>query len=166
MPENLSLENTENNSALETPAAAAPAAEAPAEDDGVDIRFADLNLDGLPDLVVANRRTPAQVWRNATEGAGRWVALALDAPPPNRDGIGAFVEVRTPAGVQAFEQTVGGGHAGGSLGWRIVGLGDAEEAEVRVLWPDGTESPWEALPAGSFHLLRSGAPAAAWTPPR
>ncbi len=128
--------------------------------------LADLNLDGLPDLVVTNRRTPVQVWRNATEGAGRWIAVALDAPPPNRDGIGAFVEVRTPAGVQVFEQTVGGGHAGGSLGWRTVGLGAAEEAEVRVVWPDGTEGPWDALPAGTFHLLSPRAPPAPWTPPR
>ncbi len=128
--------------------------------------LADLNLDGRPDLVVTNRRTPAQVWRNVTESAGRWIAVALDAPGPNRDAIGAFVEVRTPQGTQTFEQTAGGGHAGGSLGWRTVGLGAAEGAEVRVVWPDGTEGPWELLPAGAFHLLSPGVPAAAWTPPR
>ena len=35
------------------------------------------------------------------------------------------------------ELNVGGGHAGGQLGWAHFGLGPANAAEVRVLWPDG-----------------------------
>ena len=40
---------------------------------------------------------------------------------------------------------MGGGHAGGQLGWIHFGLGDAESASVTVLWPDGEGGP--AMPA-------------------
>lgn len=114
--------------------------------------MADLNLDGQLDLVAVNRWTPASLWRNAG-AAGNWVQLMLDQPPPNRDGIGAWVEVRTAEGVQLREVTVGGGHAGGQAGWLHFGLGAAEAAEVRVLWPDGTAGAWMPVAAGSFALV-------------
>ena len=41
--------------------------------------------------------------------------------------------------------TIGGGHAGGQLGWIHFGLGDADGAEIRVEWPDGETGPWLEL---------------------
>lgn len=124
----------------------------------------DLNLDGLPDLVVTNRWANAEVWRNATEGAGHWMQLRLEMPGPNRDGVGAWIELRLPDGVHSREVTVGGGHAGGSMGWWHLGLGTAEAAEVRVIWPDGRTGPWEELPADGFYVLSPGGPARPWSP--
>jgi hypothetical protein len=89
------------------------------------------------------------------------VRLAQDGA--NRDAIGAVVEIRRGAAVERHEITSGGGHASGSAGWLHFGLGMAESAELRVIWPDGTEGDWQDLPASSFHILRPGA-AAAWTP--
>ncbi|HTH06288.1 MAG TPA: ASPIC/UnbV domain-containing protein, partial [Ilumatobacteraceae bacterium] len=40
------------------------------------------------------------------------------------------------------EVTVGGGHASGQLVPVHFGLGDAEQAEVRVQWPNGDVGPW------------------------
>ena len=68
---------------------------------------------------------------------GQWIAIRLRQPAPNVDAIGAWVEVRAGDRTVVREVTVGGGHAGGQLGWIHVGLGDADEAEVRVTWPDG-----------------------------
>jgi enediyne biosynthesis protein E4 len=65
--------------------------------------------------------------------------------------------------VERHEITSGGGHASGSVGWLHFGLGDAAEAELRVIWPDGTEGAWLTLPAGSFQILRPGQAAEAWT---
>ncbi|TNC64229.1 CRTAC1 family protein [Rubellimicrobium roseum] len=126
--------------------------------------LADLNLDGLPDLVVTNRWENAQVWRNATEGAGQWLQLRLDQPGANRDGVGAWIEMRLPNGIHRREVTVGGGHAGGSLGWWHMGLGPAEAAEVRVIWPGGTPGEWERLEAGRFHVVGPEGPARVWEP--
>ena len=117
----------------------------------------DLNVDGLLDLVVVNRAEPVAIWRNTGEHLGEWVAVRLRQPAPNVDAVGAWVEARVGDRTLVHEVTVGGGHAGGRLGWIHVGLGDAGEAEVRVQWPDGETGPWMTLGAGEFATIERGA---------
>jgi len=110
----------------------------------------DLNADGLLDVVVVNRKQPAQVWRNLglqvgakKAGAmGHWLGLRLRQDGGNRDAVGAWIELRSAGRVQRREVFVGGGHASGGLGWHHFGLGEAEAAEVRVRWPHGDWGPW------------------------
>jgi enediyne biosynthesis protein E4 len=116
----------------------------------------DLDLDGRLDLVVVNRRAPLEAWRNVTEGTGHWLGLRLAQAGPNRDAVGAWIELRVGDRSIAREVTVGGGHAGGSLGPEHFGLGDADNAEVRVIWPDGVASDWQVLPVDGYHLLTRG----------
>jgi enediyne biosynthesis protein E4 len=135
--------------------------------------LADLNLDGLLDLVEVNRRERVRVWRNAGAGdpegprpMGDWVAVRLQQPAPNRDAVGAWIEVRSGGRIQRRELTVGGGHAGGQLGWTHFGLGAADHLELRVQWPDGTWGPWmEASPNQFLTVARGAAQAATWHPP-
>jgi enediyne biosynthesis protein E4 len=125
----------------------------------------DLNLDGALDLVVVNRWTQAEVWRgDAATIPGAWVQVRLEQPGPNRDAIGAVVELRRGEGVERHEVTSGGGHVSGSVGWLHFGLGAATTAEMRIIWPDGREGPWQTLPAGSFQILQPDQPAQAWQP--
>ncbi len=124
----------------------------------------DLNLDGKLDLVVVNRWTPAEVWRQTGDTSGGWVQLRLARDGSNRDAIGAVVEIRRGEVVERHEITSGGGHVSGSVGWLHFGLGDAETAELRVIWPDGSEGDWQALQTGSFYILRPGLAAEAWVP--
>jgi hypothetical protein len=61
--------------------------------------------------------------------------------------------------------TVGGGHAGGQLGWIHFGLGSAEAAEVRVQWPDGTWGDWQPIAANQFAIIeRDAAEPQPWSP--
>ena len=131
----------------------------------------DLNLDGLLDLVVVHRREPVQVWRNLGAGTaepgpmGAWLALRLRQPAPNRDAVGAWLEIRAGGDVSQIELTIGGGHAGGQIGWIHVGLGDAERATVTVTWPDGEESePLEVDANGFYDIERGASPATPWQP--
>jgi enediyne biosynthesis protein E4 len=127
----------------------------------------DLNLDGRLDLVVVNRWEPPEIWRNdGTDGepAGRWLALRLTQHAPNRTAIGARIEVRAGNRTLSREAIVGGGHAGGQLGFIHVGLGEAEAADVRVIWPDGAAGDWQRLEADAFYHLARGAPARRWSP--
>lgn len=132
----------------------------------------DLNLDGLLDMVVVNREAPVTVRRNFGTGdaahpaaMGHWLALRLHQPAPNTDAIGAWVEVKVGGRTVTREVTVGGGHAGGQLGWLHTGLGPATTVEVRVLWPDGEVGPWVAVDADQFVVLdRSAVTAERWTP--
>ncbi|MEM8823745.1 MAG: CRTAC1 family protein [Pseudomonadota bacterium] len=98
--------------------------------------LADLDLDGRLDLVVVNRRAPLEVWRNLSE-AGNAVSVRLVQSGGNRDAVGAWVEVRTGAGVQLQELNLGGGHGGDAVAPLHFGIGSADTAEVRVTWPDG-----------------------------
>jgi len=133
----------------------------------------DLNLDGLLDLVQVNRRENVGLWRNVGRGSaadpepmGNWVAVRLQQPTPNRDAIGSWVTVRFGDRTVEREITLGGGHAGGQLGWIHVGIGEADGAEVRVEWPDGETGPWLEMPANGFAVVERGADEARpWTPP-
>jgi hypothetical protein len=124
----------------------------------------DLNLDGMLDLIVVNRSEHARLWRNAGSGdgdrpagMGHWIGVRVHQPAPNVDAIGAWVEVRIGDRIVAREITIGGGHAGGQLGWMHLGLGDAEHADIRVQWPDGETGPWMTLPADRFATIERGA---------
>ena len=122
----------------------------------------DFNLDGLLDLIVVNRWESAQLWRNTSQNAGRWVEVKLQQPSPNLDAIGAWVEVKCGSAVMRREITVGGGHASGQDGWWHFGLGDTPQAEVRVVWPDGTSGDWQAVDSNNFYILARGKPAELW----
>jgi enediyne biosynthesis protein E4 len=116
----------------------------------------DLNGDGQLDLVVVNRNEGAEVWRNDGVGLGHWVQVALHQDGANRNAIGAWVELRIGEAVQRREVTSGGGHAGGQVGWLHFGLGAAETAELRVIWPDGTKDDWVSIAADQFYDLQRG----------
>jgi hypothetical protein len=129
-------------------------------------QLVDLNGDGLLDMVVVNRQNPAQVWRNVSTGLGHWLQLRLQQPGPNRDAIGAWVEVDLGGRTVRRELTSGGGHASGSLGWTHVGLGSATTVRVRVQWPhSGAWSDWQPVAADGFVLLERDQPARAWRAP-
>lgn len=124
----------------------------------------DFNLDGLVDLVVVNRHSGAELWRNASENAGNWVQVRLEQPVPNVDAIGAWIELRFDGRTIRRETFSGGGHVSGQAGWWHFGIGDADAADIRVLWPDGEASAWSRIEANGFHIVLRGKPPAVWQP--
>ncbi len=132
----------------------------------------DLNLDGMLDLVVVNRQADVTVWRNVGRGdaarpapIGHWLAVGLHQAAPNVDAIGAWMDVRVGGRTVTREVTVGGGHAGGKLGWLHTGLGNATSADVRVHWPSGDTGPWMTVGADQFVTIDRGATEARpWLP--
>ena len=131
----------------------------------------DLNLDGLLDLVVVNRRENVDVWRNVGGGdatapaaMGNWLALQFEQPGANRNAIGAWIEVRAGERSSRRELNVGGGHVSGQLGWSHFGLGSADRAEVRVTWPDGEVGPWQLVEANGFAVIERGREVVSWAP--
>lgn len=124
----------------------------------------DFNLDGLLDLVKVNLGAPVMLWRNVGGGdaanpapMGHWLAVTLRQPGPNRDAIGAWIEVRVGETTMRRELTVGGGHIGGQLGPTHFGLGPAGEAQVRVQWPDGEQGSWIPAKADQSVIIQRGA---------
>ncbi len=110
----------------------------------------DLNNDGKLDLVVVNRRAPMEVWQNATEASGNWLEVQPRMTSGgNTQAVGAWVEVKTNAGEQDQEITVGGGHASGHSTPIHFGVGQATKAQLRVIWPDGKTSDWADVPVNA-----------------
>jgi len=125
----------------------------------------DLNLDGMLDLIEVNRRERVNLWRNVGAGSagqpeemGNWLALQISQSGANRDAIGSWIEVRIGDHVSTREVIVGGGHAGGQLGWIHFGLGQARRAEVRVQWPDGDIGPWTRIDSNQFVTIQRDDP--------
>ncbi|MGL4405902.1 MAG: CRTAC1 family protein [Notoacmeibacter sp.] len=126
--------------------------------------FADFNLDGLLDLIVVNRGEPAQIWRNTTKDAGNWFNFKLSQASPNNNAIGSWLEIKTGDKIHSREVFAGAGHASGHLGWLHMATGNNTEAEVRVIWPDGTAGEWEKLKTNAHYVLERGKAAAKWVP--
>ncbi|MFN3442410.1 MAG: CRTAC1 family protein, partial [Rhizobium rosettiformans] len=126
--------------------------------------LSDFNLDGKIDLLVVNQGSPVEIWRNTTETPGHYLQVALRQQGPNRDAIGAWIEVKTGDHVQRREITLGGGHASGKTGWWHFGLSDQAETEIRILWPDGEAGDWQKVAADGFYVVERGAPPRAWKP--
>ncbi|MFM8857176.1 MAG: CRTAC1 family protein, partial [Actinomycetota bacterium] len=123
----------------------------------------DLNLDGMLDMVVVNRRVPVEIRRNVGAGTaqaphavGNWVAVTVSQPAPNTMAIGSWVEVRANGRTQTREVTVGGGHASGEAGSVHFGLGGATQVEIRVTYPDGTSGPWMTVDANASYDVQRG----------
>ena len=141
-------------------------------DRGRGAALADFNLDGMLDLVEVNYGAPVRIWRNVGAGdaslpraMGNWVGLSVGQSGPNVNAIGAWIEVRVGDQISRRELTIGGGHAGGQLGWVHFGIGDASGADVRVLWPGGETGPWLHVAANEFAVVQRGAAAARrWSP--
>jgi len=112
----------------------------------------DLNLDGRLDIAVVNRRAAVEINQNITADTGNWLEVDLRQSAPNTRAVGAWIEVSGKGRTWAREITVGGGHASGRAGLEHFGLGGLETVRLRVIWPDGTTTPWH--PVAANHVLR------------
>ena len=129
--------------------------------------LADLDGDGMLDLVVSNFGDPVRIWRNVGSGTaaapapmGHWIGVKATQPGPNRDAIGAWIDIAVGGLTTHRELTVGGGHVGGELLPIHVGLGPATAARVRITWPDGEVGPWVDVTADQVVAIARGATAA------
>jgi hypothetical protein len=118
--------------------------------------LADFNGDGMLDMIVVNRLDNATLWRNVSSGLGNWVELRLQQGDSNRDAIGAWIEIDLGGRIIRRENTIGGGHASGHLGWLHFGLGQASEVKLRVQWPNDEQrwSPWQQVSANAHYVVQ------------
>lgn len=147
-PNNLLLQTT-NGQFVEAASEAGVASMAKSRGGAV----ADFNNDGWLDLAVVNRGASIEVYQNQP-GQGNWLLIEIAQDQSNRSAVGGFVEVRTSSGTQTREITIGGGHAGGIAGFHHFGLGSAEQAELRVIWPGGETGAWQDARANQLIRLQ------------
>ena len=109
------------------------------------IGVGDIDVDGWPDLLVANRGDRFALYRN--QGAELFDAphylsvelRALDGAPFDPSAIGSRIELSDDHGrVQTRELIAGSSLGFGSSLITHFGLGDALPTELTIRWPDGT----------------------------
>lgn len=128
----------------------------------------DFNGDGNLDMVVVNRLDNATLWRNASTDLGSWLELRLQQEDANRDAIGAWIEVDLDGRVIRRENTIGGGHVSGHLGWLHFGVGHAQNVKVRVQWPndEGRWGPWQSVQPNGHYIVSKATGVATWNFPQ
>ncbi|OUS04258.1 hypothetical protein A9Q96_15000 [Rhodobacterales bacterium 52_120_T64] len=113
----------------------------------------DINLDGMLDLVIVNRRAPVEVYQNDTQTTGNWLLLDVRQSGINSRAVGGWLEVSDGNNIWHREITIGGGHASGSSTFAHFGLGNSDAIELRIIWPDGALSDWLGLDANQILRL-------------
>lgn len=114
--------------------------------DGRGVAFSDLDRDGALDVIVANQKGPALLYRNRVAPGRHWVELDLVGTESNRSAIGAEVVAEFGGAIQ--RQVVSGGSGFCSQNSRRVhfGLGDAKRVDrLTIHWPSGRTRTLEGV---------------------
>jgi hypothetical protein len=115
---------------------------------------ADLDRNGSLDLVVSALDDGVHIYQNDCPTGG-WLRLRLEQRGPNRQAIGARVELQAGGQTQVRWLHAGGTTFASSGPAELhFGLGAAVEVEeIRVIWPDGSLSKISSQPINSELLL-------------
>ncbi|MHB8736105.1 MAG: CRTAC1 family protein, partial [Terriglobales bacterium] len=118
--------------------------------------YGDFDLDGFPDVLVTTNNGPAYLYHNSGNG-NHALRLKLVGQKSNRDGIGALIRLRTPAGWQQQYVKSGSSYCSSSELPVTFGLGPAGAADqVEIHWPSGQIEQLSNVPDG-FITVTEGA---------
>jgi hypothetical protein len=122
--------------------------------DGRAVALADLSNRGVLDVIVANQRGPALVYRGAVREGRHWIALELEGSVSNRSAIGARVEVVWEGRRQVQEVSGGSGFSAQNQRRLHFGLGAATAVDrVFIRWPSGRVATIERPAVDRVHRV-------------
>jgi len=119
----------------------------------------DFDDDGDEDIVMTQNDRPAVLLRNVTPARGHWATITLAGLPPNRDAVGARVELEAGGLRQIREARTAFSYL--SQGDRRLhfGLGSATTVgRLTVRWPgkSGFREEFGPIPIDAFTTLQQG----------
>ncbi len=102
----------------------------------------DSDRDGDLDLLITNNQREKSVvfYENQLTGDYHYLAIKLTSSGANTRGIGAWIEVRSAERTQVREIRAGNHYVSQNPAEAHFGLGNDTLADVRVRWPDGSET--------------------------
>ena len=102
--------------------------------------YADLDNDGDLEIIVNNVNDPAFIYRNNTieTTEAQSVSILLKGPAKNSMGLGAKIRVTTADNCSVyFVANTMRGYLSSNDYKLVVGIGNHDEAELSIQWPDG-----------------------------
>jgi len=129
--------------------------------DGRSVAMADLFNRGVLDVVIANQKGRALLYRSSPpdplslreRGNGHWIALKLIGSRSNRSAIGAEVTVEFGGGRQRQVVDGGMGFCGQNDRRLHFGLGNGRLGRVTIRWPSGSEQVLDGLASDQMHVV-------------
>lgn len=102
------------------------------------VLMGDFDNDGRLDLFLTNLADKAQLFQNKSLNDNNWIELDLAGLAPNRDAVGARIEVMVSGNTFVREVNIGNGFAGSSMIRQHFGLGKNKVIDKLVItWPNG-----------------------------
>jgi hypothetical protein len=122
---------------------------------GRGVAAGDLDNDGLVDLVVVHRDTPAVVLRNTTAGGGHWLSVRLRGGRSGKTPVGAKVTCTAGGRKSVRWQTSGTSYLSQNDPRIAFGLGSAATIDrLEVKWPSGMVQSLTGLKADQILEIR------------
>jgi hypothetical protein len=119
--------------------------------------YADIDLDGDPDVLITTNGGPAYLYRDDLASGGRAIRFWLRGTQSNRDGIGAVVRVRTGTSWATRRVHSGSSYLSQSELPITVGVGTRTTADEAVIeWPSGVVDRLGSLESGRAYTVTEG----------
>jgi len=119
---------------------------------------ADLNDDGLTDLVIANYGSAGtKVLQNADPSSNNWLKLNLVGTTSNKFGVGTRVRIKANGSWQMDDVTVGSGWASQNSYTLHFGIGSSAVIDsVEIIWPNGEIEKYKDVAINNRYLAVQG----------
>ena len=102
--------------------------------------YADIDADGDLDVIVTQVGDRPLLLRNDQDLGHHWIRIVLEGQPPNRDAIGAWIELEAGGMTQRRQVMPTRSYLSQVELPVTFGLGSAEQIDsIRIIWPDGAE---------------------------
>ncbi len=116
--------------------------------------FADIDADGDLDAILTQIAGPPLLLRNDQELGHHWLRVRLEGQAPNRDAIGAWVEVTAGDTMQRRQVMPTRSYLSQVERTVTFGLGDADRVDaVKVTWPDGSEQTVDGVEVDQLRVV-------------
>jgi hypothetical protein len=123
--------------------------------DGRSVALADFSNSGRLDVIVANQKGPALLYKNTVAPENKWIAFDLEGAQSNRSAIGAQVRIFWNGQQQAQEVTGGSGFCAQNQKRLHFGLGKGASVDrVEIRWPSGKTQTIRAPETNKIYKLK------------
>lgn len=121
------------------------------------VATADINRDGLGDVIITHLYEPVALLVNQSQQTGDRISIELKATRGARDAIGTSITMNIDGREYTTQLTAGDGYLTSNQRLIAVGMSDAKLArDIVIKWPSGTVQKMNELIAGQEYLLIEG----------